>query len=261
MWSSRSGTTLAEQVLINNLPVAYINNLTSIFPRSPLIANKLFDRYLWKNGAFPYHSYYGKSTKISGPNDALYLWDRWFGSDRTVVPKTLGETKGREMVRFFGAFEKFYKKPIVTKNNSLNTYAYLVAGLLESAYFICMNRDPVYLAQSLLRARQEIHGDLNTPYGVDEADFSVTGDFIEDVCRQVRFHNRKIQEQLRIIGAERFWVVPYELFCSNPEELVRRVSEEILHLPYSGQTIPQFKSANRIRINRDQFRRIEQELS
>ena len=35
---SRAGTTLAEQVLIATTRPVYLNNLTSLFPRSPIIA-------------------------------------------------------------------------------------------------------------------------------------------------------------------------------------------------------------------------------
>ncbi len=37
----RSGTTVAAQVLSAGLPVAYFNNLTSIFPRSPITVNRM----------------------------------------------------------------------------------------------------------------------------------------------------------------------------------------------------------------------------
>ena len=46
--------------------------------------------------------------------------------------------------------------------------ATLVAEVLENAFFKCMVRDPLYLAQSLLGARLEMHADPLSPYGVDE---------------------------------------------------------------------------------------------
>ena len=257
----RSGTTLVEQVLINNLPVAYINNLTSIFPHSPIKANQIFGQFMRRNRSFSYESYYGKSTSYSGPNDALYLWDRWVGVDRSKAPKCISDSKKKEMLQFFGAYEQLNNKPMVAKNNSLNTYAYLVADVLRSAHFICLNRAPVYLAQSLLRARYDIHGDPDMPYGVDELDDARNKDPILDVCRQVRFHNEKISDQMQQIGSERFWVVPYETFCTQPEELVTRVYEEILDQHFTIQSMPPFKSTNRIRIAPQLFQIIEHELA
>ena len=37
----RSGTTVVYQTLVNHLPVAYFSNLTALFPRSPLAAQRL----------------------------------------------------------------------------------------------------------------------------------------------------------------------------------------------------------------------------
>src|SRR5262245_45670092 len=40
----RSGTTLVSQALVHHLPVTYFNNLSALFPRAPIVANRLFGR-------------------------------------------------------------------------------------------------------------------------------------------------------------------------------------------------------------------------
>ncbi len=133
----RSGTTLTGQVLIKHLPVFYFNNLTSLFPRSPVTALRLFGR--WVNGSMydlTYKSFYGRTTKLFYPNDALYFWDRWTEVDRKEIPQQISKAQQAEMAQFFGAVEKFSEKPLLNKNNSLNTYASLVAEVLPNAYFI-----------------------------------------------------------------------------------------------------------------------------
>jgi hypothetical protein len=77
----RSGTTLVAQYLINTFDVCYLNNLTALFPNSPITANVLFGR-MARLGAGDYDAFYGKSRGLSGANDGLYIWDRWLGSDR-----------------------------------------------------------------------------------------------------------------------------------------------------------------------------------
>jgi hypothetical protein len=259
----RSGTTLVEQVLISHLPVAWLNNLTSLFPRAPLTANALFGRFLASVSTPSYESYYGKTAGLNRPNDALYLWDRWAGSDRTRPPEALTEEARTAMWRFFGACEQFYGKPLVTKNNSLDTYAHLVAEVLENAYFICLNREPVYLAQALLRARHDIHGSSATAYGVDDAAGEPSDDVIRDVCRQVTFHNHRIAEQERRIGGKRFWVISYEAFCADPRSFVNRVASEILHCECeSSFSVPaRFEHTNRVRIGEAEFARIQRTLA
>ena len=75
----RSGTTVLSQVLLHHLPVTYINNLTTVFPRAPIVANRLFGRWLQKPPA-EYRSFYGRTSGFAAENDALHIWDRWLGT-------------------------------------------------------------------------------------------------------------------------------------------------------------------------------------
>lgn len=259
----RTGSTFFTQVLINNLPVNFLNNLTSIFPLSPLTANRLFGRFLMP-GILTYASYYGKSVNFSGPNDALYIWDRWFGEDRAVIPTGLSPADRENMIRFFGAWEQFFQKPLINKNNSLNTYANLVAEVFENACFICMTRDPLYLAQSLLNARMDIHGNIHTPYGIDSPHHAHPDNYIESVCEQVLFYEQVTKEQQAIIGEDRFWIVQYEEFCRHPEDIIKRVSEEILGLQISIEDLKAklkpFVISNAIKMDLATFEALKQTL-
>jgi hypothetical protein len=260
----RTGTTLVEQVLIQHLPVAFINNLTAVFPRAPLTANSIFlPGPRMRGDAF--HSYYGKTAGFSGPNDALHLWDRWLGGDRTKIRTSLTPAEQRNMRRFFGAMEQLYAKPILAKNNNLNACAALVAEVFDRAFFICMTRDLRFLAQSQLQARLDIHGRSDIPYGLSAESESSgpAGQVIEGVCRQVLYHQALAREQQRRIGDERFWIVEYEAFCQNPSALVESVAIKVLGQPCPADALqlPPFKVFNSIRIDHERFREIETTLA
>jgi len=263
----RSGTSLAAQVLINHLPVNYFNNLTSVFQRSPIIANKLCKNIMEKN-LIDYRSYYGKSVKFRGPNDGLYIWDRWIGEDRTWIKNFLNDKERNDMIRFFGAYEKAFKRPFLNKNNNLITYANLIDDVFANSHFICIERDPVYLAQSLLIARIDIHGNANVPYGIHDQDPNQQNDkhldSVEDTCKQVLFYESIMREQQRTIGAEKFWIIGYEDFCKNPEELIVHVSEEILQQDVNAEELRRnlspFNNANIIKLDQELFLRIQQTL-
>jgi hypothetical protein len=260
----RTGTTLAEQVLINNLPVAFINNLTAVFPRSPLTANLIFRPRVPSQGV-AYRSYYGKTVGFGGPNDGLHLWDRWLGPDRTTIRSSLTPAEQEGMRRFFGAMQAITGRSIVAKNNALNACASLVSEVFARAYFICMERDPVYLAQSQLQARRDIQGREDVPYGLTGAagSPSSSADPIEDACRQVFFHHTIAREQQRRIGAERFWLVRYETFCQDPSALVDDVASRILGHPPTAPDgrLPAFAVSNKARIEPERLQRIASTLA
>lgn len=261
--AARTGTTLVEQVLIEHLPFTFINNLTAVFPRAPLTANRIFRPGVPRGGA-PYHNYYGKTVGFSGPNDGLHLWDRWLGKDRTKIRSSLTSEEQVDMRRFFGAMEQFFGRPILAKNNSLSACASLVAEVFPRAFFICMTRDPLYLAQSQLKARLEIHGRDDIPYGLSQpADNGAAGtDVVENICRQVLFHEQIVREQQSRIGAERFWVVQYEAFCQDPSALVDEVAAKILGQPspIGATRLPPFTPSTQVRIDSERFGQIAETL-
>lgn len=233
----RSGTTVVAQALLSALDVSYITNLTAVFPRSPITASRMF-RVRPAPDRVNLRSHYGRTTGFHGPNDGLHLWDRWLGSERTVVHQSIDGEPARKMVRFFGAYESWSQRPLVTKNNALNAHAAIVAEHLPTAHFLCLERDPVFLAQSLLLARTYIHGDRRVPYGLDVGTGQTAADPVEAACEQVRYHQRLAEQQRRSLGS-RFEFVSYEAFCRDPAELIHHVARDVLGLPVFSTRIPE----------------------
>jgi hypothetical protein len=200
---------------------------------------------------------------FSGPNDGLHLWDRWLGKDRTKIRGSLTPKEQVDMRRFFGAMEQLFGRPILAKNNSLNTCAALVAEVLDQAVFICMTREPLFLAQAQLVARLDIHGVDDVPYGIDGVRDARSTDVVEDICRQVLFHHQVAQEQQDRLGPERFWIVEYEEFCRNPSALVDAVAIKVLGQPRPPEAapIPPFTVSNSVRIDPERLRHIEATLA
>jgi len=244
----RSGTTVCQQVLLGALPFGYFSNLTSLFPRSPLTMTRLLRM---KNQVNPQSiaSYYGKTSGIRGVNDSLYLWDRWIPQIRTQIPQSLEATRVSDMRRFFAASQHYFGKSILNKSNSILACAELVLQAMPNTYFLCLDRDPLYLAQSLYRARLDIHGYLTEPYGLRHPGFTNEIDPIKSVCLQVRFYRDLIDQQEQKVGKKRFWRVSYEDFCADPQMLVNRVATDILAIDPDGlSTTESIQNHNRSRL-------------
>ena len=224
---ARSGTSLAAQLLIRNLPVAFFDNLASVFPRAPLTARRMLGQRR-PPSEVAYRSYYGRTDGWSAPNDALNLWDRWFGRDRSRAPERLDAEARAGMSAFFGAFERETGLPVVAKNNALNASAHLIAEALPTARFICLQRSRETLALSLHRARMDIHGAATVPYGLTTAEARRPDDAVEDICRQVLYHERLARDQQARLGAERFMIVRYEDICRDPRSFVETVGRVFL---------------------------------
>lgn len=257
----RAGTTVLAQLLAVQLPVAYLSNLTQLFPRSPLTAGAIFGRFLRSRPTT--HNFYGRTTGLGGMNDALQIWDRWLDPERQVPTEVLSAETRDGMMRFFGALEAMTGMAALNKNNSLDVQAAAVGEALPTARFICVTRDPVFLAQSLFIARSEILGDEDRVYGVDDPNAPAGLDPIDDVCRQVRFHEREQQRQQQLLGPERFRFVAYEKVCLDPAAHIRDIAGA-LGLPLDEARLAGLEPLglrNRVRIAPSDFKRIEAALS
>ncbi len=220
----RSGTTVMAELLAIAARASYITNLMSMFPHSPIAASRLFRVYPNPN-AVPLSSHYGRTAGLAAPNDGLTLWDRWLGPDRTKPDPSRLALAAADVREFFSTLSRWTGRPVVTKNNALNLIAAEVARTLPNARLVVMEREPVYLAQSLLLARRYIHNDPGEPYGVRQDD-RVHGDPVRDVARQVRFHQELAEAAQSHLGPQRLSVIGYEDLCSDPRAAVSAVLEE-----------------------------------
>jgi len=225
---ARSGTTLVFQALARHLSVSYLKNFTTIFPRSPIVVTSLIRRFS-RNRESPdgFENYYGKTLGMHGPSEANHVWNRWVELDTNEWRTRLSSQNARKCRQFFAAFGMLDDRPLLCKNNNMNVYAEQVAEAIPNSIFICLRRDPAFLAQSLLQARREILGTVDRGYGAQDvtSDNGANVDPIESVCAQVKFLNSRANAARQAIGDERFWIIDYEAFCKNPGTLMSRVSE------------------------------------
>jgi hypothetical protein len=102
-----------------------------------------------------------------------------------------------------------------------------------------LQRDPVFLAQSQLIARRLIVGDEGRPYGSVTPEYRKrrrSGRPIEDACAYVAADREIVARSRARVGAQKFWLVAYEQFCRDPNVLLRRLSDEVLRMPYQPIT-------------------------
>lgn len=263
----RSGTTLVYQTLAQHLPVTYFDNLSALFPRSPITARGLLDRFLVRPRDDA-HSYYGNTAGLSGPNDGFHVWNRWLGSDRYCAPQDIPATSKREMRRFFDAWLTSFGRPLLNKNNRNTDCMPLLASALEHSWFVVVRRDPVFVVQSLLVARQRIQGSKAIGWGLNSRDQDPARGpqgYIDDVCEQVVGIDAKLARSAEQIGAERVIEVSYERFCEDPLRVVQEVRRRIWGTSPRDESLRprlgSFRNTNAVVLEPDEFARIKARIA
>lgn len=221
----RSGTTLIYQVLGYSLDVTYPNNLGSLLPRSPITASRMATK---RRAEF--QNFYGQTARMSGPNDAFHIWNRWLGSNRYTARTDLSEAEVEEMQRFFHAWTVAHKKPFLNKNNRNAECAAMLAKHLPSSYFVAVRRDPVCVARSLIKAREVVQGDKTVGWGLQCQEQHANEDplgYVHDVCDQVEKNEQRLADQLSKIDPQRVIEITYESFCTDPNGCIRQIANRI----------------------------------
>ncbi|BAM02267.1 sulfotransferase [Phycisphaera mikurensis] len=256
----RSGTTLVYQLLAAHLRVSYTSNWTGAFPRSPISAGRLVPR--WQREPVPStRSFFGSVRGPGGPNDAFAVWDRWFGGVRGEPTPLRGEAI-EELRAFVSAWNAAFGRPLLNKNNRNALAIEALAEALPGAVFVAVERDPVFVAQSLLEARALVQGDAQHGWGLlaEDAEPGVENGAVEAVCNQVRAFQRRIREQADAVEPARVVRVGYEAFCRDPRPTLAAVAAAC---PAAGPvrgTPPPLRSTDRRRIDAADFAGLERRL-
>lgn len=224
----RSGTTLVYQTLARYLDVTCFSNLTSMFPKSPLTGTHLM-RWLPGGRSADFENYYGQTAGLHGPNDGFQIWNRWLGDNRYIPRTDLSIAEQLDMRTFFSAWCRRFGKPFLNKNNRNTGCLSLLSEVLPEARMVVVRRNPVYVAQSLIKARADVQGDKSVGWGLHSSDACNSDPlgYVDDVCDQILLIEKELDEQLALIPQDKIVEVTYEGFCEDPQAALQFIGRSI----------------------------------
>lgn len=224
----RSGTTVVYQSLIQSFRVSYFSNLMAIFFDFPATIAGFSSRLGGFTPPPSFNSVLGSTKGWRSPNQGNRIWCRWFHREggRTVVPEWTNKTR-QEIAGTIATIESTSGLPFINKWPALSTLIPRLVETFPTAVFICVRRDPLQTAQSILKARLDSTGDPNKPISRDSSCHSnfKHENYIDHVCSRVFGYNRDIDTSQQALGSERFFDVSYEEFCSKPRIVVEEVRQ------------------------------------
>lgn len=233
----RTGTTLAAQVLATAHEYGYPSNLLARFWRAPSVGAYL-DRALRAlagagRTAAGFDSVYGRTSGPWGVHELGYFWDRWFDRGQTthrLTPSEREEVPVADLKRSLAGLERAFRASLLFSNNTWCTLqASYLARVLPASIFVVCERDPLWIAQSLLIGRRRRHGDRDRWWSVRPRAFErLTGfPWNEQIGGQVAHLLGAQEEELEAVPSSRTLRLPYPELCREPSATARRVWDTV----------------------------------
>lgn len=238
----RSGTTLLMQLVIACFKVGYVNNLMARFWKVPYIgavlAHELRQRQPHRSPEFV--SELGATYGYEGPHEFGFFWQYWFPYNETHQTSE-EDLQKQDKPRFrqeLAAMESIFDAPLAFKNGivlSLNIPT--LATLFPKAVFLVCQREPVYVAQSILQSRMKTQRDKETWWSVKPQEYTwlKTFPYSEQIAGQVYYTEKRIHKSLATLAPHRFLTLNYHHVCTNPTQQMERIQTLVDQAGYQLQ--------------------------
>jgi Sulfotransferase family len=230
----RSGTTLLYQLLLNYFEWSYFTRWCDLFYRAPVMAYRVQRALFPEPKEFEYASDYGRFQNVSllsrawSPVEGHAIWRRWFPpSLDDALRGDLGPMIKTEIRAVIEGFSETAGKPFLNKNGVHSMRVSALSDIFPEAFFIVLQRQSEYVAQSLYiaRIRRTKQQRRNDWWGTKPKEYERLKDLdpLMQAVGQTRAIEAAISKQLA--GNIRHLEIDYKDACEQPAKIMNRIYE------------------------------------
>jgi Sulfotransferase family len=230
----RSGTTLGLQLIAAHTDVAYIDHIAAAFWRAPTVGLRLsrdLRRQLPHRSS--YESDHGRTATLTEPHEFSYLWSSLlgleFGLESLVQPDPDHRVDWANVKRVITNMCAVVERPLAFKSFHVIWHLQGLCQTLPRTVVVLIRREPLAVAQSLVRMRESLYGSREAWASVRPREYSwlKDEDYATQIAGQIFYVNRVIEEGCRFVPAQGLVEVTYDELCRSPRSFVDRVVEAV----------------------------------
>lgn len=261
----RTGSTILYQTLTNQLDVLYIDNLVCKFYKNFFFGFWLSDKLFKQKAHNCFKSNHGDTSAcgLHAPSECGGYWYRWLPSDRHFIDYDNITDDMVEQIRDeIAAVINYYDKPLVFKNLNAGQRLRLLQKCFPSAKFIFVKREPLFTAQSILKAKRKIDIADNEFWSVmpkNTNELKSLGAY-EQIVKQIYNIEKQIIEDSKFFDKSNFLVVNYQELGEEFENTLIRCQNFIglkQKLTYNKANI---KLTENISLSNEEIEKIKDEI-
>lgn len=241
----RTGTTLVYQIVTQQFNVGYFTEIMNYFYGLPNLIYRIIGKKLGR--PIPvFESRYGKISGIMSPSENANFWFRWLpdNADKGYLAHAdyITDSDAEEIRETIFSISGIIKRSMAFKSVYLSLAIPVLTRCFPDARFIFVRRNPIYVCQSLLKARMN-RPDPNQWWSVKIPGYKklLTLPIWKQIVNQVMYTDIKLQEDLEKYASGKYMIAQYESICNDPKKFINEVSifiEPIGVNRYSENRIP-----------------------
>ncbi len=211
----RTGSTILYQTLTNQLDVLYVDNLVCKFNKN-FFFGFWFSNKLCKQQAHNCFKSNHGDTKQCGdhaPSECGNYWYRWLPTDKHFIDyDDITEEMVKEIREEISAVINYFDKPLIFKNLNAGQRLRLLSRCFPEAKFIFVKRDPIFTAQSILKAKRKIGLVDNEFWSVMPKNYKILEKLnsYEQIVKQIYYIEKQIIEDSKLFRHNNFLTIDYK---------------------------------------------------
>jgi len=263
----RTGSTILYQTLTNQLDVLYVDNLACRFEKNFFFGFWLSDKIFKQKAHNCFKSNHGNTTRcgLHAPSECGSFWYRWLPIDRHFIDNNdITDKMIKEIGEEITAIINYFDKPLVFNNNNIALRLRLIKKIFPKAKFIIADREPIFVAQSLLKARIKFYNDYNKWWSIMPRNYNKLLDkpYSEQVVLQHYNINKQMYMDLKeLFKHTNYITICYDKFCIDKKmvltDIICLLDYEKTRLVYIDNLINESKQLN---IEKSLINKIEIEI-
>jgi len=226
----RSGTTLLYQLMCTHLDVGYVSNAMARWWMAPIAAARFRSPLSQESRPLSLASDLGRSEGPDGPHEFGWFWQFHLHHEDNddLDADELDARDFRSAKAELEGLAGYLNRPLVLK--ALVHVPYKITWLkaqLPQARFIWIHRDPVFVGQSILKAREDRFADPNRWLSVRPRDVSrwTSRSPYEQVAHQIVDLTAAMNRAFASLGSNDGLHVEYDRLVRQPDAELRRIAE------------------------------------
>ncbi|WP_417334504.1 sulfotransferase [Halarcobacter sp.] len=228
----RTGSTILYQAITNELNVTYIDNLSCKFNKvlflGQLISNIIFRRK--SHNCFKSDHGKTKQCNLHAPSECGGFWYNWLPKNKHFIDfNEIDKFSLEEMKLEITAISNFFSKPLIFKNLNAGQRMRMIKEIFPKAKFILIKRDPLFTAQSILKAKRKSGKPDDEFWSVMPKNIKELEKFntYEQIIKQIYYLEKQIIEDSKLFDKENFLTIDYCEFGNSFQNVMIRCKQFI----------------------------------